>query len=129
MKTKVQKVTELQSEKDETDTHIAILTALDYKPNEVIVTGITGGRLDHYEAALHDICRLQLKNPSIIFSIQNKQNIIQFLPAGTHQINYGDHYKSSGDYIKEVCMINSIGSNDLKAGNYIILPYYSLEVK
>ncbi|MER2077008.1 thiamine diphosphokinase [Psychrobacillus psychrotolerans] len=93
MKTKVQKVTELQSEKDETDTHIAILTALDYKPNEVIVTGITGGRLDHYEAALHDICRLQLKNPSIIFSIQNKQNIIQFLPAGTHQINYDDHYK------------------------------------
>ena len=63
MKTKVQKVTELQSEKDETDTHIAILTALDYKPNEIIVTGITGGRLDHYEAALHDICRLQLKNP------------------------------------------------------------------
>jgi len=109
MKLKVSKVTELQAEKDETDTHIAILTALDYKPDEVIVTGITGGRLDHYEAALHDICRLQLENPSIILSIQNNQNIIRFLPAGTHQINYNDHYKyvsffSFGEHVKNMTL-------------------------
>ncbi len=42
---------------------------------------------------------------------------------------YGDHYKNSSDYIEEVCMINSIDKNDIKAGNYIIIPYYSLEVK
>jgi len=109
MKLKVQKVTELLAEKDETDTHIAILTAIDYNPDEVIVTGITGGRLDHYEAALHDICRLQLENPTIIFVIQNNQNIIRFLPAGTHKISFDDHYKyvsffSFGEYVENMTL-------------------------
>ena len=107
MKQKIQKVTELQMEKDETDTHIAILAALNYKPNVVIVTGITGGRLDHYEAALHDICRLQLENPTITLVIQNNQNIIQFLPPGTHSINFDDHYKyvsffSFGEHVENM---------------------------
>lgn len=93
MKKKIQKVTELQMEKDETDTHIAILLALEYKPDEIIVTGVTGGRLDHYEAALHDICRFQLENPTITFAIQNNQNIIQFLSSGTHAIDFDSHYK------------------------------------
>lgn len=107
MKQKIQKVTELQMEKDETDTHIAILTALEYKPEEVIVTGVTGGRLDHYEAALHDICRFQMENPTIIFTIQNNQNIIQFLPSGTHTISFDNHYKyvsffSFGEHVKNI---------------------------
>ena len=93
MKKKIQKVTELQMEKDETDTHIAILLALEYKPDEIIVTGVTGGRLDHYEAALHDICRFQLENPTITFAIQNNQNIIQFLSSGIHTIDFDSHYK------------------------------------
>ena len=93
MQQKIQKVTELQMEKDETDTHIAILKALEYLPDEVIITGVTGGRLDHYEAALHDICRFQIENPTIKFVIQNNQNILQFLPSGTHMINFDNHYK------------------------------------
>lgn len=93
LKQQIKKVTELQMEKDETDTHIAILLALEYEPDEIIVTGVTGGRLDHYEAALHDICRFQLENPTISFVIQNNQNIIQFLPSGTHTIDFDSHYK------------------------------------
>lgn len=93
MKQNVRKITELQMEKDETDTHVAILIGLDYKPDEIILTGVTGGRLDHYEAALHDICRFQLENPTITFAIQNNQNIIRFLPQGTHTINLDNHYK------------------------------------
>lgn len=93
MQQKIKKVTELQMEKDETDTHIAILKALDYLPDEVIITGVTGGRLDHYEAALHDICRFQVENPTIKFVIQNNQNILQFLPSGTHMISFDNHYK------------------------------------
>ncbi|MFJ7824997.1 thiamine diphosphokinase [Psychrobacillus sp. NPDC096623] len=107
MKKKIKKVIELQMDKDETDTHIAILTALDYKPDEVIVTGVTGGRLDHYEAALHDICHFQLENPTITFAIQNNQNIIQFLTSGTHTINFDSHYKyvsffSFGEHVKNM---------------------------
>jgi len=109
MKQKVHKVTELQKGKDETDTHIAILTALDYKPDEVIVTGVTGGRLDHYEAALHDICRFQLENPSISFAIQNNQNIIQFLTPGIHTIKVDPHYKyvsffSFGEFVENMTL-------------------------
>ena len=109
MKQKVQKVTELQTEKDETDTHIAILAALEYKPDEIIVTGVTGGRLDHYEAALHDICRFQLENPTITFIIQNNQNIIQFLPSGTHTIDFDNHYKyvsffSFGEHVENMTL-------------------------
>lgn len=107
MKKKIQKVTELQVEKDETDTHIAILLALEYKPDVIIVTGVTGGRLDHYEAALHDICRFQLENPTITFVIQNNQNIIQFLSSGTHMINFDNHYKyvsffSFGEHVENL---------------------------
>ena len=109
MKQQVQKVTELQKGKDETDTHIAILTALDYKPDEVIVTGVTGGRLDHYEAALHDICRFQLENPTISFAIQNNQNIIRFLTPGIHTINVDPHYKyvsffSFGEFVENMTL-------------------------
>ncbi len=42
---------------------------------------------------------------------------------------YGEHYKNINQYIEEVCMINSIDPDHLKAGNYIIIPYYSLENK
>ena len=109
MKKQIQKVTVLEMEKDETDTHIAILTALDYEPDQVIVTGVTGGRLDHYEAALHDICRLQLENPTISFTIQNNQNIIQFLTSGTNTINFDSHYKyvsffSFGEHVENMTL-------------------------
>ena len=125
MKQKIQKVTELQMEKDETDTHIAILIALDYKPDEVIVTGVTGGRLDHYEAALHDICRFQLENPTITFAIQNNQNIIQFLPSGTHNINFDDHYKyvsffSFGEHVENMTLqgfLYDVEDEYIKIGN------------
>ncbi len=57
---------------------------------------------------------------------------IAIMPGDTiteYYNTYGEHYKNSSDYIEEVCMINSIDADDLKAGNYIIVPYYSLEVK
>ena len=33
------------------------------------------------------------------------------------------------DYITEVCQINGISENNLHAGDYIIVPYFSKEVK
>lgn len=57
---------------------------------------------------------------------------IAIMPGDTlteYYETYGDHYKNIEQYIEEVCMINSIDPNHLKAGNYLIIPYYSLEVK
>ena len=75
---KVGNITKLQAEKDETDTDIAVIQALTYKPDQIILTGVTGGRLDHYEAVLHDMFRFQMSNPDVIFSIRNKQNLFDF---------------------------------------------------
>ena len=93
LKQKVHNITLVKAEKDETDTHLALLAALKYNPDEVILTGVSGGRLDHYEAALHDLCHFQLNNPTIRFSVQNKQNSIQFLLPGTHELQKNEHFK------------------------------------
>ncbi|MGN0435525.1 MAG: thiamine diphosphokinase [Wujia sp.] len=39
----------LNSEKDYTDTHVAVLHALRYKPEQILVLGATGTRLDHVQ--------------------------------------------------------------------------------
>lgn len=35
-----------QEEKNETDTDLALLKAYTYEPQEIVLTGVTGGRLD-----------------------------------------------------------------------------------
>ena len=75
-----------KEEKDETDTDLALMKALACKPKEIILTGVTGGRLDHYEAAMRSIFRLQKDNPSVSLKIVNNKNILQFLMPGTHVI-------------------------------------------
>lgn len=43
---------------------------------------------------------------------------------------YADfHYDSAEEYIKEVAKINKINPDKIVAGNNIIVPYYSLELK
>lgn len=82
----VHQIDKFQAEKDETDTDLALLKALTFEPNEIIITGVTGGRLDHYEAALRSVCHLQLDYPHITFKIANSRNEIRFLKPGTHQL-------------------------------------------
>ena len=36
---------------------------------------------------------------------------------------------SKADYIAEVCQINGISENNIQAGDHIVVPYYSQEVK
>lgn len=98
-------------EKDETDTELALLKALDYKPTEIILTGVTGGRLDHYEANLHILYRIQKMYPSIEIKMINNFNCLQFLWPGRHKI-VADHYFkylsffAFGDVVKKVTLRN-----------------------
>lgn len=87
----VDHVEQFQAEKDETDTDLALLKALTYEPQEVFLTGVTGGRLDHYEATLRSVFLMQQQYPHITFKIINSHNIIQFLLPGTHILTE-DHY-------------------------------------
>ena len=36
---------------------------------------------------------------------------------------------SKSDYISEVCQINEISENEIHAGDYIVVPYYSQDIK
>lgn len=87
------KVERFKKEKDETDTDLALLKALTYAPDEVILTGVTGGRLDHYEAAIRSIYRFQISNPQVKVKIVNKTNEIKFLSRGKHIILADDRYR------------------------------------
>ncbi|WP_042471819.1 thiamine diphosphokinase [Bacillus ndiopicus] len=81
------------AEKDETDTDLALLKAISYKPEKVVLTGVTGGRLDHYEAVLRTVCGLQQEHPNIVFEIRNRHNQMRFLMPGTHKIQEDKSYQ------------------------------------
>lgn len=83
----VPKALRLNAEKDETDTELAIEQALSLQPTRVVVTGVTGGRLDHFEAALRILVRYQLAYPKVEFTIVNKQNELSVLvEPGMHSL-------------------------------------------
>lgn len=82
-----------KEEKNETDTDLALLKAFTFAPQEIILTGVTGGRLDHYEAAVRSIYRLQKEHPHIVFKIINHTNMLQFLLPGTHAIYADSRYR------------------------------------
>ncbi|HWL24379.1 MAG TPA: thiamine diphosphokinase [Ureibacillus sp.] len=89
----VKNISRVQPEKDDTDTDLALEKALFYHPTEIILTGVTGGRLDHFESALRSMYRLQLKNLHIQIKLINRNNEIQFLFPGTHSIDFREQYK------------------------------------
>ncbi|MEK5071172.1 thiamine diphosphokinase [Sporosarcina sp. FSL K6-1508] len=89
---RVRVIGRFQSEKNETDTELAVDRALSYRPERIILTGVTGGRLDHMESALHLLYRLQLANKNIAFSIRNATNELSVVLPGSHQVTRDDRF-------------------------------------
>ncbi|MBD7983487.1 thiamine diphosphokinase [Sporosarcina sp. Sa2YVA2] len=87
VKRSVQEVIEFDSNKDETDTELAVTRAIDFKPENIILTGVTGGRLDHFQSVLHLLYSLQTENQGINFTIRNVSNELAFLRSGVHRIS------------------------------------------
>lgn len=83
-------VTKVESEKDETDTELAIQRALTLDPQHILITGVTGGRLDHFESALHLLYRMQMMHPKKRFTIRSKSNELAILFPGVHRMNKED---------------------------------------
>jgi thiamine pyrophosphokinase len=81
------------AEKDETDTELALEKAMEFSPEQVIITGATGGRLDHYMSALHAVYNYQRKFPDTEFVLLNRQNRIRFLIPGTHIVQPDPRYR------------------------------------
>ncbi|MFC0229945.1 thiamine diphosphokinase [Bhargavaea ullalensis] len=76
----------MPAEKDETDTELALLEAVAAGPDRITLTGVTGGRLDHAQSALHAVCRLQAAHPEIRFRILDRFNELTFLLPGENRI-------------------------------------------
>ena len=92
IKRAVKNISKFNAVKDEADTELAIERALSYKPEQVILTGVTGGRLDHSASALHLLYRLQIENPDISFSIINQTNEMSILLPTVHKLVRENRY-------------------------------------
>ena len=83
--------------KDFTDSEMLYYAAfIDYRVDDLIVYGATGGRLDHFLVNMYAV----LKTPFDQFKEQikfvDKQNIVRFLGKGRHLISYNSDYKYLG---------------------------------
>ena len=87
-----QHVEEFGAEKDETDLELAVQRAVELNPDEIILTQVTGGRLDHSMSAVHLMYRFQRQYAHIRFQIRDAYNIQYFLPAGKHDIIRDERY-------------------------------------
>lgn len=72
------------SEKDQTDTEIALEWAINQKPDQIYLFGATGGRIDHMLANLY----LLIKSPSTLSKIEliDRQNHITLYGPGTYKV-------------------------------------------
>jgi thiamine pyrophosphokinase len=80
-------------EKDETDTDLALNYAVNLSPSKIILTGVSGGRLDHEEAAKRSLLRVQLDNPTIPCILENRNNRLQFLIEPNKEIRISKEYR------------------------------------
>lgn len=74
------------AEKDETDTELALDLAFSWEPEKIILTGVTGGRLDHMFSALQLLVRHLDGQKKTQLLIANQQNELMLLQKGTHQV-------------------------------------------
>lgn len=79
-------------EKDETDTELALALACSWKPEKIILTGVTGGRLDHMFSALQLLVRHVVVMDAVQLTILNRQNELTLLQEGTHHVQRDDRF-------------------------------------
>lgn len=89
--TQLMQAVQVSPEKDETDTYLALERAVEMLPKQIVLVGVTGGRLDHYQAVLHDMLRFQLQFPSIQFELLDRDNRILFLQPGVTEVEKNEY--------------------------------------
>ncbi|WJY28779.1 thiamine diphosphokinase [Sporosarcina trichiuri] len=80
------------AEKNETDTELALQTALQMDPGRVIITGVTGGRLDHMFSAIQLLGRYAALQTGTELLLANRQNEMRILHAGSSEANRNAAY-------------------------------------
>lgn len=107
------------SEKDYTDTEIAIEKACSFNPKEIVIMGATGSRLDHSLGNIHLL--LRLLNRGIYGELLNRNNRI-YLKDGSFDIV---KEKQHGDYVSFLPFGQTIDEFTLEGFKY---PLYNAKV-
>ena len=98
----------LPAEKDETDTEAAFRAAMNFRPQKLILTGVTGGRIDHFLSALHLVLRVQKEFPDLEIVIRDQGNEMRFLFPGVHRLTENSYqyisFFSFGEEVKDVSL-------------------------
>lgn len=82
-----------RSEKDETDTELAIQEAVDRGADEILLLGATGDRLDH---TIANLLLLPGLPPNIHVTVADANNVIHLLREGAQQVRI---QRMEGQYI------------------------------
>lgn len=98
--------------KDYTDTQIAIETALTLKPDEIVIIGGSGTRLDHTIANIHNLL-IPLKN-NIRCSLVDNYNKLYLINEPTEIYKN----KSFGNYISLIPLTKQVKNVSLKGFKY-----------
>ncbi len=97
-------VIRLPARKDVTDTHAALLKALELGYDEIVIYGVTGGRLDHFFAVMRLLYRYKDENITVL----DDDNRITILNPGCHIIKK-DGYRYVSFFAVEPCRISLEG--------------------
>ncbi|KRK13559.1 thiamine pyrophosphokinase [Lacticaseibacillus zeae DSM 20178 = KCTC 3804] len=83
----VQKIEQVPSAKDDTDTELAVKAALtDFSADKVTLVGATGGRLDHFLSNLFLPLQPRFLDDIERIHLLDEQNHVDYYGPGTHEI-------------------------------------------
>lgn len=108
IKTAVQLPDIFPPEKNETDLELAVSFAEKQKPEQIVLVGGTGGRLDHFLSAVH---LMEMSGSSL--TIEDKVNRMFSLEAGRHCVS-----RSSFPYVSFLPATETVEDLTLKGFRY-----------
>ena len=104
------------AEKDDTDTQLALLMAIEHFPNAKIdIIGATGGRIDHFLANLWIVLEKRFQPFAHNISLLDKQNVIRFFLPGKYSVR-----KEKGMKYLAYCCLTPIDNLSLMESKYLL---------
>lgn len=110
------KIVKYPSEKDYTDTEIALNMALDMKPDEIVLLGCTGTRMDHFLANLGLLLKC-LENKVVAF-IKDEHNTIMITKKSLNI------YGKKGKTFSLAAYYNSVENLSISGAKYPLNNFY-----
>lgn len=98
---KINDVRPAPSEKDDTDTELALQLALEeYKPDKISIYGATAGRLDHLMSNFFFVFQPRFKSHASLISLYDRFNSVSFYLPGEYELTR----EKNKSYAGFVCM-------------------------